>query len=287
MFLDSNISEDAGYDSDGGSSSEEEVDDDASSNEEADNDLEESPNEDEGVNDALGESPNEDQDFGQNEQALLNEEDTSKDELLYPFLVTDEIAQYDGTNDESDSEEDYDFEFTSRPNSKRARIESDEDTDPNDAEDDLFMPSVRPVASSSGQIDLDSDIDESNEDEAEDDYDDSPSFQVEPGKVVSKDGRDHIPIAHSGKSYIFFKSHRAKSSNISRHVNDILTMSKVEKSLTEKPVLCLLLDDGGDWGGRGLQTMFYLGDLWLRLDLDLLIISRNAPGQSRFNPIER
>ena len=41
------------------------------------------------------------------------------------------------------------------------------------------------------------------------------------------------------------------------------------------------------FSGRGLQTLYYLGDLWLRLNLDLLVISRNAPGDSKWNPIEQ
>ena len=258
-------------------------------------------------NDSEEESPNVDQDFGQSYWEKGCEEDSQEtnsiDAEIYPgsngvtlreelspnpFIIADEFCQLDGANDDSDTEDEYDFEFTTpRPHSKRVRIESDAEDDPSIDEEDDLMPSVRQITTS-GHNSSDSDEPESvtnEEDEAEDE--DGPSFQVEPGKVVSKDGRDHIAIAYSGKSYIFFKSHRAKSSNISRHVDDILTMSQVEKCLTEKPVLCLLLDDGGDWGGRGLQTLFYLGDLWLRLNLDLLIVSRNAPGDSKYNPIER
>ena len=36
-----------------------------------------------------------------------------------------------------------------------------------------------------------------------------------------------------------------------------------------------------------LPTLYYLDDLWLRLDLDLLLIARNAPGDSKWNPIEQ
>jgi len=65
-----------------------------------------------------------------------------------------------------------------------------------------------------------------------------------------------------------------------------LTIAEDQPCLKEKPNLLLLLDDGLDWGGRGLQTLFYLGELWRLLDLDLLVISRNAPGDSKHNPIE-
>ena len=75
----------------------------------------------------------------------------------------------------------------------------------------------------------------------------------------------------------------------------------------KKPNLLLILDDGIDWGQRGLQTFYWLGKLWetlgIRLkmklfwcllvylffiaDLDTLFVVRNAPGDSRWNIIER
>jgi len=36
-----------------------------------------------------------------------------------------------------------------------------------------------------------------------------------------------------------------------------------------------------------LTTWYFLGELWLNLNLDLLIICRNSPGNSRYNEIER
>ena len=105
-------------------------------------------------------------------------------------------------------------------------------------------------------------------------------------KIIVKDGREHVIYPNNGRSYIFFKSNRAKPPSISGHVNDILTIAEEEKCL-QKPNLLLLLDDGSDFGGRGHQTLFYLGDLWMRLDFDMLHIARNAPGDSKWNPIER
>ena len=102
-----------------------------------------------------------------------------------------------------------------------------------------------------------------------------------------KNYRKHVLTPHTGPSFVFFKGNSAKPSSVSRHMNDILSIAEVEKDLVEKPNLLLLLDDGLDYGGLGLQTLFYLGDLLLRLDLDLLLIARNAPGDSKWNPIEQ
>ena len=111
--------------------------------------------------------------------------------------------------------------------------------------------------------------------------------EIPTDKIVVKEGRDHVWYPNTGRSYVFIKSHRAKPSNISRHCNDLLNIAQVEKCLQDKPNLLLLLDDGADFGGRGLQTLFYFGDLFMRLDLDMLLITRNAPGDSKWNPIER
>ena len=188
----------------------------------------------------------------------------------------DEIMQLDGTNDSSGSEED-EFEFDlfrgAQPQSKRARVESDEEDDPNVEESEEERENNSEPNSTAAATE-----------EAEEDFE-MPEF---PGvKFVMKNGRKHVATAHTGPTYVFFASHQMKPSTISRHVNDILTISEADRSVAGKACQILLLDDGLDWGGRGLQTCFYFGELWRRLNLDLLIIARNAPGDSRHNPVEQ
>ena len=57
--------------------------------------------------------------------------------------------------------------------------------------------------------------------------------------------------------------------------------------MKEKACLALILDDGQDWSGKALITFYFLGELWTRLDLDFLAITRNAPGDSKWNAVER
>ena len=231
-------------------------------------------------------------DLSQNNLSQGNEDDTETSTMAEDNTpdevrgIQDEFCQLDGANDgsESDQSDEYDINFLEhRPLPKRARIIPDEDEvdDPNIDEDDVDA-APRPLSVSS------SDSESGSDREDEDDVENEEAFNVDLGKTVTgRDGKPHIAFGHTGKTYIFFKSHAFKSSNISRHVNDLLTMAQIEDCMTEKPVLCLLLDDGADWSGRFLQTLFYLGDLFLRLNLDMLIISRNAPGDSSKNPIER
>ena len=41
----------------------------------------------------------------------------------------------------------------------------------------------------------------------------------------------------------------------------------------------VISDDGQDWSVKGLCTLTYLGRLWQNLDLDILIVVKNAPGK--------
>ena len=219
--------------------------------------------------------------------AEINAPDLVEDESEIRELP-DEFWQFDGANDGSETDESDEFEINfleQRPPPKRVRIMSDEEVDPNIDEEAAEAPRPSPSIVESSDSESGSDLEEGENDDNEEDEeaDHIPSSKT----VTGKDGKPHVAFDSTGKTYIFFKSHTFKSSNISRHVNDLLTMAQVEDCMKEKPVLCLLLDDGGDWSGRGLQTLFYLGDLFLRLNLDMLIISRQAPGNSSKNPIER
>ena len=214
-------------------------------------------------------------------------------------IVDDMIAQLDGALNSSseDSEFEYDIVQASlrRVNNKRQRIESDGSSseDPNYDNDLETAPvdneglneddhvSLTPPSSFHIEPSIEGNNESVNLELV------TSSLKVPKNKVILKDGRKLLAIPNTGKSFILNKSHRTYPSNIWRHVNDIITISKVEVSLSQKPVMCMCLDDGADWGGRSQLIPFYLGRLWMVLDLDLPIIVRNAPGDSRWNCIER
>ena len=52
-------------------------------------------------------------------------------------------------------------------------------------------------------------------------------------------------------------------------------------------VLVLTADDGYDWSLRVNITDHLLGLVWKRYNLDGIIMVKNAPGDSRWNEIER
>ena len=224
--------------------------------------------------------------------------------------IADEFCQLDGAADDSSEEDEFDINFIANAKAfnqshppKRARIDSSSDSE--DHNENVREQSSVPVNTNQEIVEMeDCPGDEDHvrdttppvvENQSSPPRDRSPPAEpqeypagdIPPPLIVEKEGREHVAYPNTGRSYVFYKSHRAKPSNISRHCNDILTIAETEGSLKEKPNLLLLLDDGADYGGRSLQTLYYLGILWMMLNLDMLIISRNSPGDSRWNPIER
>ena len=183
-----------------------------------------------------------------------------------------EIPQTDGNQDRSSSsEDDFDYGFAANP-AKRTRVEINSNAneemgdDSSSSSSDSEPPQTQESPLNSPREDLD--LDEILDGE----------------KVKDSNGREHIKVPSTGETFVFYKSHRAKPSNIARHVEDLLTINEYRNI---QSCLLLLLDDGADWAGRSVQTKYWLGWLWKRLDLDMLIVARNAPGDSRWNLIER
>jgi len=184
----------------------------------------------------------------------------------YELTVDDAITQLDGGNSESDSDE-FGVEdiFKTRASKKRRIVLSDDELDSNSSNEE----------------------EDSGEDDQTDEVITTKASFNKNNVTRDKSGREHISYPSTGPCYIFLKSNRARPSSISAHVNDIITIYEAHSGLKSKPNLALLLDDGIDWGMRGLQTFYFFGYLWKTLNLDLLAIGRNAPGDSKWNPIER
>ena len=104
--------------------------------------------------------------------------------------------------------------------------------------------------------------------------------------IKDETGRQHVPYPANGKSYVYLKSNTYDPSTIEGHVNDLINLFATDTDLKGKKGLVLILDDGADYGIRSYITMHYLGKLFIKLNLDLLLIVKNAPKDSRFNPIE-
>jgi len=187
--------------------------------------------------------------------------------------IEDAICQLDGNDSDSDDFGEEDFIGILRRTSQRNnQVISSSEEDTGGSDDETSNPD---------------DVIPTHEDELNEEIETEAVFNTKGILTKDKYGRDHVSYPSTGPSYVFLKSNRAKPSNIWSHVNDIMTIYEAHDGLKPKPNLALLLDDGIDWGMRGLQTFYFLGYLWKALDLDLLVIGRNAPGDSKWNPIER
>lgn len=182
------------------------------------------------------------------------------------------LSQLDGNNS-SDYSSDEGF---TPPAMKRPRVESDSESTENEENEANLSTSTEEDQSSD-----DSDSGELNE------YRRDLLQRLQSKVIHDQYGRAHIKVPRTGPSLVFYKSNRAKPSTISRHVDDILTLMEAMPEIKAKTKnLNLVVDDGCDWSGRSLQTFYWLGVLWMKLGLDVLILSRFAPGDSKWNDIE-
>ena len=105
------------------------------------------------------------------------------------------------------------------------------------------------------------------------------------GTTVDGNGREHVVYAYTGPVTLFNRACVFHSSNVEKHINDILCMSQFREVL-HKPMMVNITDGGPDWSAQSPLVCFYYGRLWKMLDLDLLVTTMYAPGHSALNPIE-
>ena len=173
------------------------------------------------------------------------------------------IVQVDGLEVFSDSDSDEDIQ---RPRPKKSRVlESESESE--DEDDQHGLGSADEAGSGP-------------EDE------NSQSEASEYRTITDEIGRDHVPYPSTGKFFVFFKPTSQKPSDIEKHCNDIKTIYEADPELEKKKVLALIVDDGADYGIRSSATFHYFGKLFFSLNLDLLIVVKNAPKDSRWNPVE-
>ena len=153
------------------------------------------------------------------------------------------LSQLDGADSsESDMDEDEEFNtdnmFYLGNRSKRPRLAPFMEIQSSDSEQENSDSDRQPIISPET---LEEEVDS---EEPTDPEPQTSSFKVPKEKIILHNGREHVILPNTGPSYIFNRSHRAKPSTIWRHCNDLISLSEVEPSMKQKPVLALILDDG-------------------------------------------
>ena len=155
----------------------------------------------------------------------------------------DILSQLDGADSsESDMDEDEEFNtdnmFHLGNRSKRPRLAPFMEIQSSDSEEENSDSDRQSIVSPEA-LELEDDNAEPTDPESQ-----TSTFNVPQEKIIVHNGREHVILPNTGPSYIFNRSHRAKPSTIWRHCNDLISLSEVEPSMKQKPVLALILDDG-------------------------------------------
>ncbi len=102
-------------------------------------------------------------------------------------------------------------------------------------------------------------------------------------------------VTPSGPTYIGIRSGKHDSSIAATHVIDLRHLyADIQefRSMLYRPdgsvklILILLVDGGPDENPRYKETIKYACDNFVKLQLDALFISTNAPGRSAYNPVQ-
>ena len=104
--------------------------------------------------------------------------------------------------------------------------------------------------------------------------------------VKDSHGREHVVTGRTGEAVIFLAPNSIKPSSIEAHCNDMMTVLEAYPEKKKKKALIMTADDGGDWGIRSEATFFHLGMMMRDAELDFVLLTKYAPGQSRLNPVE-
>ena len=115
------------------------------------------------------------------------------------------------------------------------------------------------------------------------------------GFFVDKLGRSHTTVPRSGKLDLFIAANRHFNSTSTVHcrhlMKDLLPKWKSDEGILPEPlhknVLIGVTDNGPDWNSDYSVNLLNFGRFWKESRLDFLLFVTFAPGDSRFNMIER
>ena len=103
--------------------------------------------------------------------------------------------------------------------------------------------------------------------------------------VCDKLGCIHFRIPHIGCLHVVNRAARYHEATAETHANDLSSLIQ-EQRHQGKTGVCLSVDGGPDYTLKSTLTDFAFGRLWRDQNLDYLLASTHAPGDSCYNRIE-
>ena len=104
-------------------------------------------------------------------------------------------------------------------------------------------------------------------------------------RSTDKLGRCHYVTPSTGPLHVFNRASNFFKATSSEHISDIDSLLQSDPSLKHS-ILSLIIDGGPDFSPKHLMNIMTYGQLWKDHDLDGLMVTCHAAGNSAFNKIE-
>ena len=113
-----------------------------------------------------------------------------------------------------------------------------------------------------------------------------PGYKISPMGYVflQPTGSDQLP--RSGPLTLYLRSHMFNKESAMSHSDDLMDCLRLVVDATKKKAVVMGVDNGPDWCRHSVKTVLAMGRVWETMDLDYLLLTSYAPGNSKFNPIE-
>ena len=98
--------------------------------------------------------------------------------------------------------------------------------------------------------------------------------------------RLHLANLYTSQSSIFLRAQRFHGTTVATHGDDIFKIINQDESLSNKPLMMLMSENGPDFNPKSMLNMIYFYRLLKHLDLDFLAVFTYAARYSAYNCIE-
>ncbi|CAF1381124.1 unnamed protein product, partial [Didymodactylos carnosus] len=106
-------------------------------------------------------------------------------------------------------------------------------------------------------------------------------------QVADKRNLKHVQWSKSGKIFLRPFGSTSEKATSQVHINNLQQIAIENNWFLHRSVLTIISDNGTDWKTECMANIYNFGRFWEENKPDVLIWVSYAPGNSRYNPIER